>query len=125
MPRLANAEDLMPWYERTGMISHRHPFYGVGYFADEGDANPFTGENAGPWAPPTEPAAWDPTAGPNAGPWASQAAQQQTVAEQMGPPKPSPTPSGSSMIIPLLLGVAALLIFTGTLNLGSKPSKRR
>ena len=95
----------MPWYERTGMISHRHPFYGVGYFADEGDANPFTGENAGPWA--------------------SQQAQQQTVAEQMGPPKPSPTESGSgsSMIIPLLLGVAALLIFTGTLNLGSKKGR--
>lgn len=33
----------MPYYERTGMISHRHPFYGFGY------TNPF--QTPGPWAP--------------------------------------------------------------------------
>lgn len=32
----------MPYYERTGMISHRHPFYGYGQ-------NPF--QTPGPWAP--------------------------------------------------------------------------
>jgi hypothetical protein len=35
----------MPYYERTGMISHRHPFYGFGQ-------NPF--QTPGPWAPTDE-----------------------------------------------------------------------
>lgn len=44
----------MPYYERTGMISHRHPFYGVGYLAQDEE---WTGDDEemldqiGPWAP--------------------------------------------------------------------------
>jgi hypothetical protein len=46
------------------------------------------------------------------------------AAAAAGQVSPAPAPTGSgSMIIPLLLGVAALLIFTGTLNLGSKKGK--
>jgi hypothetical protein len=113
------------------MISHRHPFYGVGYFAE--DFGP--GESLKYSLTPEEMAAGAAAAAAyEAGPpsdlnrpltEAEKAAgvAAAAAAGQVAPLAPAPTGSGSSMIIPLLLGVAALLIFTGTLNLGSKKGK--
>jgi len=119
----------MPWYERTGMISHRHPFYGVGYFAE--DFGPgedlkygLTAEERAAGAAAANAYDMGPSSDLNRPlTEAEKAAGAAAAAAGQVSPAPAPTGSGSSMIIPLLLGVAALLIFTGTLNLGSKKGR--
>jgi hypothetical protein len=79
----------MPYYERTGMISHRHPFYGYG-------ENPFSTEQ-----------------GYQPGPWVLQ--EEQPDAGSPLPAPPIPAKAGIPLVPLLILG-GAVAIFVLTLR---------